>query len=209
MFSHASPNTALQWLAGTEAPTYQEVGPYTFKVSEARTNMGYTSDWSSVNYTYYQFQEFDPGNSCSSCTMADRVIGVNRYLGGVDFLGEFSVEWRAVFVGTCQGTGLFSFRSPGVIVKPFCLEGACIKCCGTLFMPFLPSWGGSHSDASAPPPPKKKNKKSCGRAGDTPLLMGVHPETGAVAPCLDLGPWLDPGQKKVVKLYHAAAHPTR
>lgn len=47
------------------------------------------------------------------------------------------------------------------------------------------------------------------RAGESTILMGLHPETGTSSQCLDLAGWLDPGQKKAVKVYSASGHPLR
>ncbi|KAL6767394.1 hypothetical protein ACKKBF_B35090 [Auxenochlorella protothecoides x Auxenochlorella symbiontica] len=46
-------------------------------------------------------------------------------------------------------------------------------------------------------------------SGESTVLMGLHPESGASSHCLDLAGWLDPGQKKAVKVYGAFGHPLR
>ena len=38
----------LQWIAGLEAPEYQEVGPYGFTVTEVRYNIGFSKNWTEV-----------------------------------------------------------------------------------------------------------------------------------------------------------------
>ena len=39
----------LQWIAGLEAPEYQEVGPYGFTVTEVRYNIGFSKNWTEVS----------------------------------------------------------------------------------------------------------------------------------------------------------------
>ena len=46
-------------------------------------------------------------------------------------------------------------------------------------------------------------------SGDVPSLLGLNPSSGEVTELLSLVGQVDPGQKKVPKIYHAAAHPTK
>lgn len=46
-------------------------------------------------------------------------------------------------------------------------------------------------------------------SGDVPSLLGLNPSSGEVTELLSLTGQVDPGQKKVPKVYHAAAHPTK
>ncbi|RMZ54053.1 hypothetical protein APUTEX25_002630 [Auxenochlorella protothecoides] len=69
---------AEQWLAGTEPPAYHEVGPYTFATGEKHFDVQYSSDWSTVSYSYYQWQTLRPDLSCAGCSMSDTIVGVNR-----------------------------------------------------------------------------------------------------------------------------------
>lgn len=68
----------MQWLAGTEPPAYHEVGPYTFATGEKHFDVQYSSDWSTVSYSYYQWQTLRPDLSCAGCSMSDTIVGVNR-----------------------------------------------------------------------------------------------------------------------------------
>lgn len=49
---------------------------------------------------------------------------------------------------------------------------------------------------------------SC-RAGEAPLVLGLDPATGGMERYIGLEGKIDPGQKKVPKVYHLAVHPTR
>lgn len=40
------PHARPQWLAGSEAPRFAEVGPYTFKAWELRYNLSFNQRWS-------------------------------------------------------------------------------------------------------------------------------------------------------------------
>lgn len=46
-------------------------------------------------------------------------------------------------------------------------------------------------------------------SGDSTEIMGLDPATGDVTKLLDILGRVDPGQKKAVKIYHLAVHPTR
>ena len=69
---------APAWLAGTEAPAYDEIGPYAFKTSEVRYNLTYDPQWESVEYAFHQYAAFDPEHSCSGCSLNDTLTSVNR-----------------------------------------------------------------------------------------------------------------------------------
>ena len=89
-------SNAESWLAGGEAPVYEEIGPYAFNTREVRYNLSYTDSWSSVEYSYHQYAEFLPSKSCAGCSMNDSLTSVNRaYLqfiaaGGVPPMGTDS-----------------------------------------------------------------------------------------------------------------------
>lgn len=59
-------------------PQYQEVGPYTFRAKEVRYNLQYDTNWTEVSYTYHQYAEFLPEESCPTCTMDAPLTLVNR-----------------------------------------------------------------------------------------------------------------------------------
>lgn len=68
-----------QWLAGDGPPSFQELGPYTYRIDEKHINVEFSDDWASTSYTYYQWQTFEPSMSCSGCDpLTDRITGVNR-----------------------------------------------------------------------------------------------------------------------------------
>jgi WD40 repeat protein len=46
-------------------------------------------------------------------------------------------------------------------------------------------------------------------SGESATVMGLDPGTKAAQPLVNLQGRIDPGQKKVPKIYHAAVHPTR
>jgi hypothetical protein len=46
-------------------------------------------------------------------------------------------------------------------------------------------------------------------AGDVPLMVGLNPVSGAVQTLINLQGKIDPGQKKIPKIYSAAVHPTK
>ena len=45
--------------------------------------------------------------------------------------------------------------------------------------------------------------------GDVPVVLGLHPVTGEVTRYISLENMIDPGQKKIPKVYSLAVHPTR
>jgi hypothetical protein len=71
-------------MAGTAPPTYQELGPFSFRLKEVRYNMQYNPDWEEVDYTLHQWQELDPTRSCAACTLDAPITSVNR--GYLQFL---------------------------------------------------------------------------------------------------------------------------
>lgn len=74
----------MQWVSGTAPPSYEQVGPFAFKAKEVRYNVAYDSNWTQVEYTYHQYAEFQPENSCPTCTLAANITTVNR--GYLQFL---------------------------------------------------------------------------------------------------------------------------
>ncbi len=48
-----------------------------------------------------------------------------------------------------------------------------------------------------------------GAPGEAPLILGLDPATGGMERYCGLEGKVDPGQKKVPKIYHLAVHPTR
>ena len=50
---------------------------------------------------------------------------------------------------------------------------------------------------------------SAALAGEAPLVLGLDPATGGMERYAGLEGKIDPGQKKVPKVYHLAVHPTR
>lgn len=46
-------------------------------------------------------------------------------------------------------------------------------------------------------------------SGDSTTILGLNPTSGHIIPLIDLNGIVDPGQKKVPKVYHIAVHPTR
>lgn len=121
----------MQWMAGTEAPVFQELGPYSFlvsplsdlvlctqgtylelqnqnsghavQVSEYRYNVKFAADYASVSYTNHNFQQFAPADSCSTCSLDDLFVGINR----------------CVSMWCCRGV---LFRS--ALCTGFCLAGS-------------------------------------------------------------------------------------
>ena len=71
-------NNCLQWLLGLEPPSYQEIGPYSFKSYETRYNLKYDVNWTHIEYTYHQWDVFDPERSCEGCTLNDTLVTINR-----------------------------------------------------------------------------------------------------------------------------------
>ncbi|KAL4418953.1 hypothetical protein ABPG77_001775 [Micractinium sp. CCAP 211/92] len=69
---------AEQWMAGLEAPQFEEKGPYHFKIREIRHNISYTQNWTQVSYTYHTYETLDPDRSCDGCTLDDTLTVVNR-----------------------------------------------------------------------------------------------------------------------------------
>lgn len=84
----------LQWLAGLEPPSYQEVGPYVFSAHEAHYQLEWTLNWEEVAWTYHQWQTFVPDLSCANCTMQDNIIGINRW-GRAAAAGQGVVKRKA------------------------------------------------------------------------------------------------------------------
>ena len=68
---------AAAWLAGSEPPAYEELGPYAFASKEVRYNLSYSESWDTVEYTYHQYAEFLPDKSCPSCGLNDTFTSVN------------------------------------------------------------------------------------------------------------------------------------
>ena len=68
---------AAAWLAGSEPPAYEELGPYAFASKEVRYNLSYSESWDAVEYTYHQYAEFLPDKSCPSCGLNDTFTSVN------------------------------------------------------------------------------------------------------------------------------------
>ena len=52
-------------------------------------------------------------------------------------------------------------------------------------------------------------KLLCAAAGEAPLILGLDPATGGMERYVGLEGKIDPGQKKMPKIYHMAVHPTR
>ena len=46
-------------------------------------------------------------------------------------------------------------------------------------------------------------------AGEAPLVLGLDPATGGMERYAGLEGKIEPGQKKMPKVYHLAVHPTR
>lgn len=69
---------AAAWLAGSQPPAYEELGPYAFASKEVRYNLTYSESWDAVEYTYHQYAEFLPSKSCASCRLNDTFTSVNR-----------------------------------------------------------------------------------------------------------------------------------
>ena len=67
-----APPPHSQWLAGTEPPRYDEVGPYAMRVSEKHYNVQYSDDWNEVEFTYHQWG----GEHACVHTLADRDGGI-------------------------------------------------------------------------------------------------------------------------------------
>jgi hypothetical protein len=78
------PLSRKQWLAGSEPPAFQQVGPYAFAAQEVRYDMQYYANWTEVAFTYHQWAEFLPDRSCQGCSLNDTITGVNR--GYLQFL---------------------------------------------------------------------------------------------------------------------------
>ncbi|KAG7670845.1 hypothetical protein KSW81_004278 [Nannochloris sp. 'desiccata'] len=72
------------WVAGTAAPAYEQVGPYTFKIKEVRYNLEYSANWTEVEFSYHQYATLMPEYSCPTCTLNASITGVNR--GYLQFL---------------------------------------------------------------------------------------------------------------------------
>ncbi|KAK9814422.1 hypothetical protein WJX72_005728 [[Myrmecia] bisecta] len=68
---------AQQWTQG-QPPVFQELGPYTFLVSENRFNVNFTDEYGQVEFSNYNFQQFVPEQSCPACTLNDTFVGINR-----------------------------------------------------------------------------------------------------------------------------------
>ena len=57
---------------------YEEVGPYSFKLSEVHFNVSFSYNWTEVDATYYQWYDFYANQSCATCDLNNPLVGVNR-----------------------------------------------------------------------------------------------------------------------------------
>ena len=90
-------------------------------------------------------------------------------------------------------------------------------CCGELSLPLLPLLRSHACSLRQPqslnlPALPHNNRRAAQRqpnAGEAPLVLGLDPATGGMERYVGLEGKVDPGAKKVPKIYHLAVHPTR
>lgn len=82
----------LAFLAGTQPPALQEVGPFVFRVHRVVYNVAFNANWYRVNTSSHQWSEFDEAATAAACdalqdnasmrcpALGDPLTLVNRYI---------------------------------------------------------------------------------------------------------------------------------